>query len=230
MDLFENKNCLVTGATGGLGIEIAKEMANKRVNLFLTGRNNEKLKALKEELAGYNVFCQEADFNSLKDINDLIDGFKEIDILINCAGIFPVKSLIDSTIEDYEKCFNVNVRAPIFLSKAFSKRMIEKKWGRIVNIASSSAYGGFSNTSLYCASKHALLGFSRSIFKELKDYNVRVYCVSPGSIKTEMGEDVLNQDFETFIDPKEIAQYVSFLMSFDANLISEEIKLNRLFI
>ena len=88
----------------------------------------------------------------------------------------------------------------------------------------------FKDTSLYCSSKHALLGLSRSLHNELKQHNVRTYCISPGSVKTEMGRKVKNQDFTTFMDPVEIAKYVAFIILFDDNLISEEIRLNRTFI
>ena len=102
--------------------------------------------------------------------------------------------------------------------------------GRIVNIGSSSAYAGFKETSIYCGSKHALLGLSRAVYEELKEHNIRTFCISPGSVKTDMGKKVKNQNFDTFIDPKEIAEYVSFVMSFDGSMISEEIRLNRVFI
>ncbi len=80
--------------------------------------------------------------------------------------------------------------------------MVKNKWGRIVNVGSSSAYSGFRETSIYCASKHAILGLSRAIYNELKDYNVRTFCISPGSIKTEMGKQVKNQKFDTFYPTK----------------------------
>ena len=136
------------------------------------------------------------------------------------------------SMEEYEQCININVTAPFVLIKELSKSMIDKSWGRIINIASSSAYAGGATTSAYCASKHALLGLSRSLHKELKEHNIRVICVSPGSIKTEMGRKVekLGQDFDTFMEPKEVAEYVVFNSSFDGNLVSEELRLNRMFV
>ena len=83
---------------------------------------------------------------------------------------------------------------------------------------------------LYCASKHALLGFSRALHDELKKYNIRTYCVSPSGVKTEMGKLIKNQNFDTFIDPREIAEYVVFICSFDGEMISDEIRLNRMVI
>ena len=228
------KNCLITGATGGLGKEIAKEFAKNGCNLFLTGRNNDKLNSLKNELENdqIKIDFEDADLSDDSEIQKLIEKVKNtfvnIDILVNCAGVFPVKLLSDSTVEDFENCFSVNVKAAFILCKEFSQGMISKKWGRIINIASSSAYAGFKNTSIYCSSKHALLGLSRSLHSELKEHNVRTFCVSPGSIKTPMGKSVIGQNYETFLNPNEIAELIVRLVSFDNEMISQEIQLSRM--
>ena len=230
------KNCLITGATGGLGKEIAKEFAKNGCNLFLTGRNNDKLNSLKNELENsvneIKIDFEDADLSDDGEIQKLIEKVKNtfvnIDILVNCAGVFPVKLLSDSTVEDFENCFSVNVKAAFVLCKEFSQGMISKKWGRIINIASSSAYAGFKNTSIYCSSKHALLGLSRSLHSELKEHNVRTFCVSPGSIKTPMGKSVIGQNYETFLNPSEVAELVVRLISFDNEMISQEIQLSRM--
>ena len=234
--ILQGKNCLITGATGGLGKEIAKEFAKNGCNLFLTGRNNEKLSSLKNELENdvseIKIDFEDADLSDADEIQKLIEkvkgAFSNIDIPVNCAGVFPVKLLSDSTVEDFENCFSVNVKAAFVLCKEFSQGMISKKWGRIVNIASSSAYAGFKNTSIYCSSKHALLGLSRSLHSELKEYNVRTFCVSPGSIKTPMGKSVTGQNYETFLNPSEIAELIVHLVSFDNEMISQEIQLSRM--
>ena len=234
--ILQGKNCLITGATGGLGKEIVKEFAKNGCNLFLTGRNNEKLSSLKNELENdvseIKIDFEDADLSDADEIQRLIEkvkgAFSNIDILVNCAGVFPVKLLSDSTVEDFENCFSVNVKAAFVLCKEFSQGMISKKWGRIVNIASSSAYAGFKNTSIYCSSKHALLGLSRSLHSELKEYNVRTFCVSPGSIKTPMGKSVTGQNYETFLNPSEIAELIVHLVSFDNEMISQEIQLSRM--
>jgi NAD(P)-dependent dehydrogenase (short-subunit alcohol dehydrogenase family) len=234
--VLKNKNAFITGASGGLGREIAIELAGHGSNLYLTGRNTAKLKQVKAALASSNTTVElgTGDLRLLDDVNAIIADADEkmsgIDILVNCAGVFPTKTVAESTLADLEDCLNINVRAPFLLCKAFVEGMVERRWGRIVNIGSSSAYSGFKGTSIYCASKHALLGLSRSWHDEFKEHNVRTFCISPGSIKTEMGKKVTNQDFETFMDPKEIAEYISFVISFDAELISEEVRLNRMVI
>jgi 3-oxoacyl-[acyl-carrier protein] reductase len=238
---LQNKNVAITGAYGGLGKSLALAYFNKGCNLFLMGRNVEKLIKLKDELEvkksfGPTIQIQPCDLGNNQSINKAIENgialFGHIDILVNCAGIFPIKSMDDMTLYEFDECIQINLTAPFVLTKAFTKKMKEKKWGRIVNIASSSAYGGGPNTSAYCASKHALLGLSRSLYKELKQDGVRVFCVSPGSIQTEMGREVekLGQTYDTFMTPDEVAEYVVYSTSLDGNMISEEIRLNRVFI
>ena len=97
-------------------------------------------------------------------------------------------------IDDFDKCFDINIKSAFILCKEFSQEMVSKKWGRIVNIGSSGAYNGRKKTIIYRATKHALLGLSRSLHNELKEYNVRTYCVSPGPIKTSMGEEIIKNE------------------------------------
>ena len=240
-NILEKKNCLITGATGGLGRQIAIELAKKNCNLFLTGRQDRKLKKLNEELAKINknnvIKYKHCNLQETQELDDLIqkihDEFNSIDILVNCAGIFPVSPISQSTLEQYDSCMNLNVRIPFVLSKEFSKDMKKNEWGRIVNIASSGAYNGLRNTAIYRSSKHALLGLSRSLHNELKEFNVRTFCISPGPIKTDMGKDIIkkenpNENYETFMKPNEIAEFITFVISFDSNLISPEIRLGRI--
>jgi len=236
-----HKNVLITGASGGLGGTIAAEYAKRGCNLFLTGRDQEKLLSLKQQIYNFmnekvKINIETCDLEEEVQIYALVERVKSIydriDILVNCAGVFPVKSLSDINLKEYKRCININLTAPFILIKEFSKEMVESGWGQIINVASSSAYAGGANTSVYCASKHGLLGLSRSLHKELNKHNIRVICVSPGSIKTEMGREVekLGQDFDTFIDPQELAEYIMFNSLLSDNLISEEIRLNRRFI
>ena len=235
-NIFENKNCLITGATGGMGKEIVKNLAQKGSNLFLTSKNEKKLQSLSEELEaqypGIKIQYDECDLSNPEQLPHLIkkirNKFSSIDILVNCAGIFLLKSLKESTVQDFKNCFRVNNLAPFILSKEFSNDMIEKKWGRIVNIGSSSSYNGFKNGTIYCASKHSLLGFSRALHDELKENNVRVSCISPASTKTEMAKLSTDQDYETFLDPKDVAEFVIFSISFDKEMTIGESRLNRM--
>lgn len=234
--ILEKKNCLITGATGGLGSNLAEVLLENNCNIFLTAKNDSKLKKLKETLEKKNpnkckIFFQSGDLTKVSDIKKIITNIrknlKTVDVLINNAGVFLSKPISRSQIDEFQTIFDVNVKAPFLLSKEFSQDMRRRRWGRIVNIGSSSSYNGFSEGTIYCSSKHALLGLSKSLYAELKDANIRTFCISPGSIKTKMGKQDKKQDYETFLDPKEVAEYIIFCISFDKELISEEIRLNR---
>ena len=229
------KNVLLTGATGGIGRELAKKFVTLGYNIFLTSTNEESLSSLKENIRTANSRVKidyfPAFLNKEDEIDSLISSvrksFKRIDILVNCAGIFEVNNLSEVTRESYKKSFDVNVMAPFILSQEFSKDMIKSKKGKIVNIGSSSAYAGFPATSVYCSTKHALLGLSRSLYEELKPHNIKVYCFSPGSVQTEMGKNVPNQDYDTFIRSDELADFIVSNVVKNSNMISQEVRINR---
>jgi 3-oxoacyl-[acyl-carrier protein] reductase len=235
-NILKGKNCFISGATGGLGKSLASELALSDCNLFLTSTNKKKLEELKIFLSILNsniiINSDVCDLTKPNDIKKIIKKFRNTlgtcDILINCAGTLPVKLLSQSLLNDFDSCFNINVRAPFLLSKEFSNDMKKKKWGRIINIGSSSSYDGFRETSIYSASKHAILGFSRSIQKELISYGIRTYCFSPGSIKTKMGKQIKGQDYSTFINPTEIAEIILTSIKFDKEMITPEIRLDRI--
>jgi len=212
MSILGNKKCLVTGATRGIGKEITSLLKEEGCNILGVG-------------------SKDGDLTTIKGIYKLIDYTKQklgqVEILINCAGIYHNNSINNSCRADYDDIFTINVQAPWLLCREFSPAMINNKWGRIVNIGSISSYEGFPNGSLYCSTKHALLGMSRALRGELKPYNIRVFCFSPSATKTDMGKDIPNEQYDTFLDPKEIAEYIIFAIKLNNNLISEEIRLNR---
>ena len=153
----------------------------------------------------------------------------KLDLIAFLLILLPIIIITNAETGIAAKTINVNLIAPFIFMREFSKEMIDNNWGRIINIGSSSSYSGFKNTSAYCATKHAILGLSRSIHDELKEYNVRTYCISPSSAQSKMGEKSVDQDFSTFLDPKDIADFISYAISFDSNLMIEEILLKRLY-
>ena len=235
-DKLKGKCAFVSGATGGIGKAIAIALAKEGCDLFITSTTSSSLQQVVNYLKKYNVRVESCsgDLSNEKDIYNIIkcakENFKGVDILINSAGIFPNENLSAIDDKSYSKVMNINFRSAFIFTREFSKFMSNKSWGRIVNIGSSSAYSGFGGTSLYCATKHALLGFSRAIHDELKQFNVRSYYISPSSTQSKMGMATKGQDYSTFLDPDDIAKYVVFTLSFDGNTVSEEIFLKRMII
>ena len=228
---FKNKSVLVTGATGGIGRLLCKKFVDLGSKVYAVGRNRLKLDDLESIVGVAKTYS--FDLNNLDDIDSLnqliLRDSGGIDILINNAGIFFTSALEEIDKTKIEQTFNINVFAPILMSKFHSGNMKKKGWGRIFNIGSSSAYSGGELTSLYCSSKHALLGLSRSLSKELKPFNIRVCNLSPSSTKTDMGRIPLStyQDYDTFINPEEVSEVLVFLSSFDGAMEVKEILLNR---
>ena len=236
IEILQGKKAFISGATGGVGKAIAMDLAKSGCNLFLTSTDHNSLEILASELSVYNVNISydSANFSKKGNVYSTIDKAKKslgsIDILINSAGIFPNMSLLDIQDKDYDDVMAINFRAAFILMREFAKDMVKNEWGRIVNIGSSSSYFGYGETSLYCASKHALLGLSRSIHDELKQYNVRTFCISPSSTQSKMGLATKNQDYSTFLDPNDVSKYVLFAISHNSNIVSEEIFLKRMII
>ena len=226
MNVLKGKTALVTGATGGIGRAIVYELSEAGCNVIVTGRDHTKLARLKAEVSGVaDVYA--ANLEDIGQLVSLCDQFRNrVDILVNCAGVFIKKPIEDNMFFEYDQTMNLNVRAPFFLTKYFGSGMVAKGWGRIVNIGSSSSYLGALDSAAYVTSKHALLGLSRATNREFRDKGVRVFCISPTSTQTEIGRQV-GGDYEKFLKPEDIAKYMVFAISFDGELISDEVRLNR---
>jgi 3-oxoacyl-[acyl-carrier protein] reductase len=235
-DVLKGKCAFVSGATGGIGKAIAIALAERGCNLFLTASDNVSLSEVKNSLSSYNVSVsgQSGNLTHKEEVYQIIEATREsigpVDILINSAGVFPNVNLLDMDDNVFDETLDVNFRSAFLFARDFARSMVARQWGRIVNIGSSSAYSGFRGTSMYCASKHALLGFSRAIHDELKEHNVRTYYVSPSSTQSKMGLATKGQDYSTFLDPSDVAKYVVFVISFDSNIVSEEIFLKRMIV
>ena len=237
---FYSKVAVITGAYGGLGKSLARQYLDNGYDLCLIGRNRDKLielsKSLRERAPSSMIRTYDCDFGDkywIKNVCKKIStDVKKVDVLINAAAVFPVSSMEDMHLADFETCMQVNVVAPFVMMQQLLVSLKKSGNGKIINIASSSAYGGGPNTSAYCASKHALLGLSRSLFKELRSDGIKVFCVSPGSIQTDMGKEVekLGQVYDTFMTPEEVSEYIFSATSFEGHMISEEIRLNRVFV
>ncbi len=235
MSVLLRKRVLITGATGGLGRALADAFGAEGCKLLLHGRDAERADALAEALEDRHDVEAEGcagDLGTDEGLDAVIEAMGAVggvDVLINNAGIFPVGPATEVDRATFDDTFAVNVRAPFFLAQALIRASARHGhgWGRVVNVGSSSAFAGFPNTAVYCASKHALLGQSRSLFAEHRGSGIRVFSVHPGSIQTEMGRRVEGQEWDTFLDPAEVADFVVRMLRTESAMVTEEVRLNR---
>ena len=222
IDFYKNKKVVITGGAGGLGREMIKLLLSFESKITAIVSPNSDIDGIECDI----IRC---DLGDISEVNGLLwdETFDNVDILINCAGVFLIKTLEETTQDDFDYSMNVNVKSPFIITKRCLKSMKEDG-GLIINVGSSSSYNGSPTSGLYCISKHALLGLNRSLHKEFKKYNIRSLMFSPGSIKTKMGKTDTSQDFNTFLDPKEVAEYILFSSKYNNEMFIEESRMNRI--
>jgi 3-oxoacyl-[acyl-carrier protein] reductase len=189
----KDKKVLITGGAGGLGCDTVRTLAEKGAEVFILDINEKAGKELAEEVqqndsegTAHFILCDLGDVDETKDcVEKLAKQNSGIDILINNAAIYPSKDLLEYSIEEYRKIQTVNVEAGIICTNALAPYMIEKQWGRIINIASITFYGGWAKLMPYVVSKGSLVGLTRALARELGEHNITVNAISPGAFPTD---------------------------------------------
>jgi 3-hydroxy acid dehydrogenase / malonic semialdehyde reductase len=188
-----NKTVLITGATSGIGEACAIKFAQANANIIITGRREDRLQALKTTLKNnytcnvlslcFDVQNKEAVFLA---IENLLTGWKKIDVLINNAGLALGRdSFEDADITDWETMMDTNVKGLMYVTKAVLPFMIEAKNGHIINIGSTAGKEVYENGNGYCASKHAVDAISKAMRIDLLKHNIKVTAIHPGAVETE---------------------------------------------
>lgn len=225
------KKALVTGASGGIGRTIAKYLHQQGATLAISGTRPDPLEALAKELKGTIVLpCDLSDRDAT---NALIDAAEKdldgVDILVCNAGITKDNLILRMKDEDFDQVIEVNLRSTFILNKAAVKKMLRRKWGRIINISSVVGVSGNPGQANYVASKAGMIGMSKSIAAEVAARNITINCIAPGFIATNM-TDVLTDDQKANIaktipngemgKPEDIAAAAVFLASEEARYIT----------
>jgi NAD(P)-dependent dehydrogenase (short-subunit alcohol dehydrogenase family) len=195
----QKKVAIVTGGASGIGFSIAEKFVKNNIATIIIGRNQEKLNAAKGRLGALSEIVP-FDLNNLAAIPELIDGlvkkYSKIDILVNNAGINLKKEFTEVTDEDFQKIMLTNVQSIFTISREVVKSMIENKSGSIINISSMASQYGLPKVIAYTASKGAVEAMTRAMAVELSPKGIRVNCIAPGFIATEMSAKALNNDKE----------------------------------
>ena len=238
MGKLDGKVAIATGATSGMGRATAKLFAKEGAKVVVTGRNEERAKEVVDDIKaeGGEAIYVIADMSNLDDVKNIFDAtmdeYGTVDILFNNAGMLSMSPLMDLTIEEWTKVFNVNVTSALILTQLVAPVMKEKGKGTIVNTCSVASFGAHHGFAAYVDSKHAMMGLTRSIAWELGP-EIRCNGIAPGLIHTAMVDSIGGPSaVQQMIDqcpvqrcgqPDDIATVALFLASDDSAFIDGQI-------
>jgi 3-oxoacyl-[acyl-carrier protein] reductase len=231
---LKGKVAVVTGAGHGIGREIALSLARNGADVVVTDISDVISEVSKQiESLGSKAMSIKFDVSEYEQAKDfekkVFEKFERIDILVNNAGIYPQKAFLDMTRADWDKVLHVNLRGVFHCTKSVIPKMIERRYGKIVNISSiAGTLVGFRDLAHYSASKAAVVGFTRSLALEVAQYNININAIAPGPIDVR---DVVtdNKEYEQVIRaiptgrmgvPRDIANLVVFLVSDESSFIT----------
>ena len=231
---LKNLNIILTGSTGGIGGSIVKKLNDYNAKIIATGTNEDKLNKIKESFK--NVTIKKFDISNHSLIENFIDECdkifqNKINILINNAGITIDNLTIRMKDDEWKKVLDINLTSSFLLSKFVIKKMLRNKGGKIINITSVVGHTGNIGQANYAASKAGLIGMSKSLALEYGRKNIKVNCISPGFIKSEM-TDKISDNFKKIMEekislgrfgmPDDVANVVAFLSSNLSDYITGE--------
>ena len=229
---LEGKKALITGASGGIGKEIAKVLIEHNAEVCISGRNHEELNALKKSL-GKKCHVVTCDLSKKDEIIELIKKADEfmgyIDILVNNAGITKDNIFLRMSENEWEDVLNVNLNSTFNILKLIIKGMVKRKYGRIINISSVVGVTGGAGQVNYSASKAGLIGLTKSLSQEIATRNITVNCIAPGFIETPMTEKLDDKRKDAILNsipmnrigkPKDLSSAIIFLASQESSYIT----------
>jgi NAD(P)-dependent dehydrogenase (short-subunit alcohol dehydrogenase family) len=232
---LKGRIALVTGSGGGIGREICLSLAKEGVKIIQFGGNNlDKLRETDDMITAIGgesmIFAGDITCDTVREeqFNAALGAFGGIDILINNAGIAHNALFADTPANTFDKIMNINARAPYLLTQLALPYLKKSDRASIINIASVVSHAGYASQSAYTASKHALLGFTKSLAAEVYQDGIRVHAISPGGVYTDMVK-ISRPDLKPdgMIMPNEIADVVMFLLKNRGNAVIDEIIVHR---
>ena len=222
---------LVTGATEGIGRATALALGRAGYRVGICSRSGEKVEATLAELRtqGVTAAGAAADVADPDQVRHLVDQVRgalgEIDVLVNNAGVLIARPIEELTLEDWDVTMATNLRSLYLTTRLVLPGMRARRQGTIVNVASLAGRNGFAGGSAYSASKHAVLGFSRSLMLEVRKENVRVIAICPGSVATGMLRDqaMLKPDHERILRPEDVAASILHVLTLPPGALVSEL-------
>jgi len=232
---LKDRIAVITGAGKGIGKATAELFIKEGAKVVLTSRNIADLEQIvsDNESNQDNITIIAGDISKEDTIGKVIDEtigkFGKIDILVNNAGFSVFDNMVDSKTEDFDAIFNTNIRALYLVTKGFLPYMIKEQSGTIINIASIAGKQGFATGTIYCASKHAVMGLSRALMLEVRQSNIRVCVICPGSVATDFfraeSQTTLSSSKESVLSAEDIAETILLAASLPGNAMIGEIEI-----
>ncbi len=223
---------IVTGASRGIGKAIAFTLADEGMDVIIFGRDVKSLEKVQSEIKSKNVRCEyfSGDVGDEKfvgmSVKKIIDVYGKIDHLINNAGMGILKPFTEAKLDELREQVNANVYGVFNFSHAVVGEMIKRKKGSIINIVSLAGKNGFIGGTMYGATKHAVLGFTKSLMLEVREYNIRVAAICPGSVATEFGSgNNKKKEPEKVLAPEDVAHAVLSIINLPIRALMSEIDL-----
>lgn len=232
---FSGQTALVTGGTRGIGFHVAKDLYDQGADLIITGTKKVSFESVRSHFQGNSGIVNffPVDFSDRVATDNFITSlatFERIDILINNSGINKVDFIYETTMDDWQKITDVNLKAPFMLMRHVSRKMKDQKYGRIVNIGSIFGVISKSKRSIYSATKHGLHGLTIAAALDLAPYGVLVNTLSPGFVLTELTKSILSDveiaelsrqvPLQRFAAPEEISKVILFMAGKDNTFIT----------
>jgi len=221
---------IVTGASRGIGKGIALRLAKEGHELMLFGRDKTALEKVNKEVRALGVktemFLGDAVDPKFvnESVSDIIKTYGRVDHLINNAGMGILKKFVDSNLDEFKKQIDVNLYGVYNFTKAVIDNMIANRTGSIINISSLAGKNAFVGGTIYGATKHALMGFTKSLMLEVREYNIRVAAICPGSVNTDFFIDKdIKPDLDRILRPEDVAEAVVTIINLPIRALISEI-------
>ncbi len=221
---------IVTGASRGIGRGIAHRLAKEKHNVMIFGRDVSALKKVGKELREFGVETElfAGDVANEKFVNESVETilkeYGKIDHLINNAGVGIMRKVVDASLDDFRKQMDANLFGIFNFTKAVLPSMIKRRSGSIINILSLAAKNAFVGGAMYSATKHAALGFTKSLMLEVREYNIRTAAICPGSVDTEFSHgEIQSKNIDKILKPEDVAETVIAIINMPPRALISEI-------
>jgi 3-oxoacyl-[acyl-carrier protein] reductase len=232
--LLDGKVAIVTGASRGIGRAIALTLARNGASVSLAARTETRLKTLRAEIAACGgeaaVFPTDVgrEDDAIALVRGTVERFGRLDIVVNNAGLGLFGPLETTTVEQWDLLMAVNARGAFLLCREAIPHLRQQELSFIVNISSVVGHKGYANQSAYSASKHALMGMTKALAKEVQQDGIRVHAICPGGVDTDLVRDARpDLDPTVLMQPQEIADIVLFLVTRRGNAVIDQVDVRR---